>query len=195
MFHTAVLGWFSFWATYWLVEGVLPYDERSLSIVPSQPVPQVVARNMLLSLPYAILILEITPDIGIYLPASYIIRFIISAIIMDGWFYLVHRLLHHKLFYRWHKQHHQFYVPYPLVAVYSSPLEALLCDATAMGLGPSLLKMSGLELEIWMVLAAIHSLVIHSSLVHARSHNVHHGTNTHNFGLLSLFDRLFGTYK
>lgn len=190
-----LLGWFSFWGTYWIIESALPYDEKSQHIIPSQPVAKVVARNMMLSLPYALLLWNFTPDFTDYLVGSYLSRFLISVVIMDGWFYITHRLAHTKFFYKWHKQHHQFNIPYPLMAVYCSPLEALLCDVTAVGLPASILKMTGLELEIWMCATALHALIIHSTLVHGRDHNLHHNTNKYNFGLLSIFDRLFGTYK
>ena len=192
---TGLLGWASFWATYWSFSYFIPYNEKSQQIIPSEPVIKVVARNMMLSLPYSIMLWDLSPDIGSYLPHSYLIRFIMSVILMDGWFYMIHRLLHTKWFYKWHKQHHQFHIPYPLVAVYCSPIEALLCDVTAMGLGPCFLKMEGIEMCIWMILAALHSLFIHSSLNHGADHNIHHGKNLSNYGLLSIFDRMFGTYQ
>lgn len=192
--HDSVIAWFTFWSVYWLTEGFFPYDERSQDIVPRSSVQRVVARNMFLSLPYGYILWDLMPDISSIMFESPILKLIICTIIMDGWFYFSHRMLHHPWFYKWHKQHHKFNIPYPLMAVYCSPVEALLCDVTAMGLGPMLLKMSGLELEIWMTFAALHSLMIHSTLSHGRDHNVHHGKNMGNFGLLSLFDRLFGTY-
>ena len=195
MLVSAALGWVSFWTTYWVTAGLLPYDDRSLLVKPSQSVPLVVARNMLLSLPYGLILWYLCPDLSGYFPTSYIIRFFISVLIMDGWFYLIHRLLHTRYLYSWHKQHHQFNVPYPLVAVYCSSIEALLCDVTSMGLGPILLRMAGLEIVTWMVLAALHSLLLHSSWSHGRDHGVHHGTSLHNFGLLSIFDRVLGTYQ
>lgn len=192
--YEAISGWFSFWTTYWLVHNMLPYDIRSKLIIPSQNVVLVVARNMLLSLPFSIVLWTIAPNISSWIPNSLIIRFMISCIIMDGWFYLIHRLLHTSQFYWLHKQHHQFHIPYPLMTVYCSPFEALFCDVMATGLGPALFKMSTPEIEIWMILMAIHSLLLHSSLSHGRDHNLHHRQNIRNFGLLSIFDIIFGTY-
>lgn len=193
--YQGVIGWFSYWAIYWLTEGLFPCDERSKNIVPEREVEKVVFRNMMLLLPYSIVFWEIMPDISEYFPESVVIRYLISAILMDGWFYGAHRMLHHRWFYRWHKQHHKFNIAYPLVAVYSSPLEAILCDGTAIGLGPTLFKMTGLELEVWMGLMAIHSLLIHSSTYYGRDHGIHHGKNMGNFGLLTIFDRIFCTYR
>lgn len=193
--HPAIIGWFSFWIIYWSTAHLFPSDIRSTTIVPIKTVRRIVFRNMMLLLPYSVIFWEIMPNITPYVYDSIILRYIISAVLMDGWFYFIHRLLHQPMFYRWHKQHHQFNIPYPLVAVYCSPLEALLCDGTAIGLGPTLFKMSGLELKLWMVLMSLHALLIHSSTYHGRDHNIHHGKNLHNFGLLSLFDRIFGTYK
>lgn len=193
--HNAFTGWYTFWSIYWLCESIFPYDERSNRITPSANVPLVVFRNMMLSLPFGVILWNIIPNIADIISSSYITRFIFCLIVMDGWFYCAHRLLHTPMFYKWHKQHHQYNIPHPLMAVYCSPLEALLCDTTAMGLPPILLRMTGYELQIWMVFAAIHTLLIHSSLSHGKEHNIHHGKNTGNYGLLSLFDRLFGTHK
>lgn len=193
--HPAIVGWFTFWMVYWLTEGLFPFDERSKNIVPANVVERVVARNMLLSFPYSLIFWELMPDISGFIPGSFIVHYIFAAILMDGWFYFTHRLLHHRWFYRWHKQHHQFNIPYPLVAVYGSIVETLLGDVTAIGLGPSLFRMTGLELEIWMTLMALHALLIHSSAHHGRDHNIHHGKNMGNFGLLPLFDRIFDTYR
>lgn len=192
---TPSIGWVTYWGTYWISESLIPYDTKSKEIIPSERVDKVVARNMILSLPYSILLWNVSPKLGEYLVDSYVTRFLVSAIIMDAWFYMMHRLMHTKYMYSWHKKHHEFYIPYPLMAVYSSPVEALFCDVTAIGLGPALLNMKGLELEIWMILAALHSLMLHSSTIDGRDHNIHHGKNLCNFGLLSIFDRLFGTYK
>lgn len=193
--HLAIIGWLSFWMVYWLAESLFPFDLRSKDIKTSANVQSVVFRNMLISLPFGVLLWELAPDISSYIPGTYVLHYVISALIMDGWFYFVHRSLHSNLLYRFHKQHHEFYIPYPLVAVYSSVTEALLCDVTAIGLGPALLKMSGFELEFWMAIMALHALLIHSATYHGRDHNLHHGKNVYNFGLLSIFDRIFGTYK
>lgn len=192
---TALIGWFSFWATYWIAESLFPYDEESQKIKPSANVPVIVARNMIFSLPYSLMLWELIPNMGIYIPDSPIARFLCSILIMDAWFYFIHRLMHTRYFYFLHKQHHEFYKPYPLVAVYCSIFEALFCDVTAMGLGPALFKMQDLEIQIWMVAAALHSLKLHSSTAYGREHNIHHRKNLCNFGLLSIFDRLLGTYQ
>lgn len=193
--YDAWTAWYTFWAVYWLLESIFPYDEKSDRIVPSASVPLTVFRNMLISLPFGIILWNIVPNISDFLPTSYITRFLFCLIVMDGWFYFAHRLLHTPKFYKWHKQHHQYNIPHPLMAVYCSPFEALLCDTTSMGLPPMLLRMTGLELQVWMIWAALHTLLIHSSLSHGKEHNIHHGKNNGNYGLLSLFDRIFGTHK
>lgn len=193
--HLAIIGWLSFWMVYWVAESLFPFDSRSKDIKTSANVQKTVFRNMVISLPYGVVLWELTPDISSYIPGTYVLHYVIAALIMDGWFYFTHRLLHTKYFYSFHKQHHEFYIPYPLVAVYSSVTEALLCDVTAIGMGPALLKMSGFELEFWMAIMAFHALLIHSSTFHGRDHNLHHGKNIYNFGLLSIFDRIFGTHQ
>ena len=192
----AVLGAiFSYWIVYWFFASFFPFDVRSKQIKPSEPVKQVVFRNMLISFVSGPIIWLILPDLSIYIIDSYILRFLLCVIIADGWFYMMHRLLHTPSFYKWHKQHHQFYIPYPLVALYASPVEAIFCDFMSVGLGPALLKMNAIEMQVWMISMALHSLLIHSTCSYGSDHVEHHGKVSYNFGLFPFFDWLLGTYK
>ena len=185
---TAFVGWLTFWVTYWTVQNILPYDIRSKLIIPSQNVAVVVFRNMMLSLPFSLVLWNYAPDISSYICPNYVYRFALSCIIMDVWFYCVHRLMHSRQMYWLHKQHHQFHIPYPLMAVYCSAFEALFCDVLAIGMGPTLLRMNMVEMIVWMFVMAVHSLILHSDLIHGKTHNRHHKTNRCDYGLIGIVD-------
>ena len=195
--------WLVFWLVYWGLGPKLPGDQRAFNIVPASRVVKTVARNCLLSLPASFLLMTYCPILTDFsfcpIVPAFLLRFLASAVVMDGWFYYAHRLLHHRWFYRWHKQHHSFRYTYPLVAVYSSVPEALLCDFLSNALGPALFGMSVLETSIWSALMAFNALKLHSTLdfgwMRGREHGFHHNQQLGNYGLFSLFDKLHGTYQ
>ena len=117
---------------------------------------------------------------------------------MDGWFYYIHRILHYPFFYRFHKQHHTFNYTYPLVAVYCSWVEALFCDFLSNALPAAVFGFQGWESLLWAFVMALNALKLHSTLdfglIRGGEHSFHHGKQVSNFGLLSIFDRLHGTY-
>ena len=192
--YTALCGTFSYWMTYWMLSTVIPCNPKSHDICPSESVSRVVARNMVILFIVAPIIWYITPDISNYFTDNYITRFLFSILVTDAWFYFSHRLLHMPKFYKWHKQHHQFYIPYPAVALYANPVEAIFCDAMSVGLAPAMIKMGMYEFQVWMIFMAIHSLLLHSSYKYGSEHTYHHGKITGNYGLFFIIDRIMGTY-
>lgn len=189
------LGLLSYFIVYWILKDHLPYDPASKNIKPSQPVEYVVMRNMIIFFITGPIIWYMFPDCSEYFPSSAFLRFLLCIIFADISFYFTHRLMHTKFFYRWHKQHHQFNIAYPIVALYASPVEAIICDALSVGLGPALLKLTVLELQAWMIFMAVHSLILHSSLNYGGDHVVHHKKFGYNYGLFCIVDHVMGTYR
>jgi len=188
--------WLVFWGVYWCLAPLLPGDPRSLNIVSPQKVRRVVFFNCLISLPASLLLFHLCPPLFGGLPTF--LRWGGAFVLMDGWFYYAHRLLHHPRFYPWHKQHHTFNYTYPMVAVYCSLTEALLCDFLSNALPAALFGLRGYEGVLWAALLSFNALKLHSTLdfgwVRGGEHGFHHGQQVSNFGLLSIFDKLHGTY-
>ena len=187
---TIFYGWLSFWINYWIVGSLLLGDSKAKEITPSQSVNYVVFRNMMLSLPYGCILYLLTPKFDI----SYsLIRFLLSILVMDAWFYGIHRLLHTEYLYQYHKQHHEFTYTYPLVAVYCSVFEALICDVTAFSLGPIMFKMNSWEMILFTAVSAWHVLLLHS--IFDYNHRLHHKHYKYNFSICSIMDIMFNTYR
>lgn len=185
----------TFWLVFWIFENYFPYSHKSSKIKPTQSVDGTVFSNMILSFIAGPIIWYSVPDFSHYLTDNYILRFLICILVSDFWFYFIHILFHQTSLYKWHKLHHQFYETYPLVALYASPFEAIFCDFLAIGIGPAMLNMSTYEMQIWMIFMALHALTIHSTLYHGVDHTVHHSRLGCNYGLFSIADRVFGTYR
>lgn len=187
------IGWITYWIVYWVFGNIIPYDKKCDRYINPSLVPTV-CKNMMYSLPYSLILWYFTPNLRPWLYFDNpIILYLLSVLIADFWFYFVHRLMHEK-FYIYHKKHHEYVDTKPIVAVYCSITEALLCDVTSFGLGPSLFKFTSWEMFIWMIFASLHSLLLHSSFNYSRDHVTHHGKLYINYGLFCFADKLFGTY-
>ena len=98
-----------------------------------------------------------------------------------------------------HKKHHTYRHPWSLTAMYCTGYEAVVCNLFAVGLGPVMLGIEPPYLYIWFGLVALNSTVTHSGyslgwLVDG-SHDEHHRSYNCNYGVLTIFDRIYGTYK
>lgn len=116
----------------------------------------------------------------------------ISLLIIELWFYHAHVLLHQPQFYmKFHKQHHEFKKPYPLSGLYCSTYEMIICNLLSTTLGPILTNLHGMWLYFWFTLVSINVLLAHSPL---SNHDLHHRLLSYNYGVLNIFDSLYGTW-
>jgi sterol desaturase/sphingolipid hydroxylase (fatty acid hydroxylase superfamily) len=114
----------------------------------------------------------------------------------DVLFYTAHRLLHTRLFYTFHKAHHQE----PSVAVaadsaHSSFVEYCTHGATII----SIYTVIGGAQGVWILITALFALSScqsHAGYAKSRLHQLHHTKQHVNFGAgLYLMDRAFRTFK
>ena len=110
-------------------------------------------------------------------------------------YYIVHRLLHHRLIYRHiHKMHHDFKVPIGIVSLYAHPIEIIFGNIFAL-VGPAFFFHCDLfSLYIFMVFGIIDSITDHCGYdIKQQDHDIHHEKTIYNFGSIGLLDYLFGT--
>ena len=122
--------------------------------------------------------------------------------------YLLHRFVLHgrSVFAKYHQAHHDdpgaMIAAPPLLSLSLFLMLALLPAILIIGLRPALPLFAGF-LSGYLAFGAIHQLVHHSQSHHALIRHFkkfharhHHGSNSHNFGVLTGFwDRIFGTYE
>ena len=128
-----------------------------------------------------------------------IIRLLLCNLVTEIWFYHIHIMLHQKFLYKkFHKQHHEFKF-YSLTAMYCTGYEAVVCNLFAVALGPVMLNITAPYIYVWFGLVALNSTFTHSGFTAGwlmdGSHNIHHKFIRYNYGTLSIFDRIYGTYK
>ncbi len=137
-----------------------------------------------------------------------VVQFFFGVILADAWTYWKHRLLHTRLLFGFHRQHHAFRDPTPFAGFAISPVEALLtfcpifllCLPQAPHYAPMyfglIAAFVGLNFYLHCgVTYRLAELVLPKLLLNSSAHhNLHHARANVNFGEVSFFwDRLCGT--
>jgi fatty acid hydroxylase domain-containing protein 2 len=126
---------------------------------------------------------------------------LIAHTLFDVGFYILHRAMHTKYFYkRIHKIHHEWKAPIGLVAIYAHPTEHLITNLLPPMLGPVTMTSNVCTLWIWFATVAISTVSDHSGyhlpfLKSPEFHDHHHVTFTECFGSCGIMDFIFGTDK
>jgi len=134
---------------------------------------------------------------------------IVSLLIEDFYFYWVHRLLHHGLWYKHvHKVHHDHAAPFGISAEYAHPVETMLLGVGSV-IGPLLLTRHLFVLWVYLFLRLYQTVEAHSGYHFPWSlsnflplyggpifHDFHHETFKGNYAsTFTYLDRIFGTSK
>lgn len=134
---------------------------------------------------------------------------VISFILEDAYFYVVHRLLHWGPFYKHiHKRHHDYAAPIGIAAEYAHPIESIILGVGTL-VGPMLLTRHLFSLWFWLLVRLYQTVEAHSGYNFpwnptrfipfwggAIFHDFHHETFTGNFSsTFTYMDWIFGTSK
>jgi len=128
-------------------------------------------------------------------------QFVLGVIIADAWTYWKHRLLHTRLLFGFHRQHHAFRDPTPFAGFAISPVEAvltfcpifLLCWPAATHYAPMYFGMitAFVGLNFYLHCGVTYRLaewVLPKMLLNSSAHhNLHHARANVNFGEVGLF--------
>ena len=198
-FENAIYSWGVFWIFYWISGVYLSWKGNNIRPVErAQEVVNCLALNMVWTFVGSIILFYI--PIRLDTTFNIIIKLLLCNLVTEVWFYHVHLMLHHpQLYKKFHKRHHEFTHPYALTAMYCTGFEAVFCNLLAVGLGPVMLNITAPYLYIWFGLVAMNSTFTHSGFrlgwLMDGSHDIHHESYRYNYGTLTIFDRLYGTYK
>lgn len=122
---------------------------------------------------------------------------LIFVLVVDVYFYCMHRLMHTNLFYKFHKQHHtEFHGAIASSGLDSGLIEHLLVSVGSIFVPLMILKPNQLVIILMCTYAGISSASSHSGYPHARRHYLHHVHKNVNYGTgLYLMDFVMGTLK
>lgn len=131
----------------------------------------------------------------------------VSILCHDCWYYFVHRLMHTRRFYRFHKPHHMSLVPSPWSNDASGTVDTLFVHGYYF-VAALVLPVPAVSLLIHRVIDTVTSMVGHAGHEHTAGptgrwpsptpsiifHDLHHSTFRTNFGhYFSIWDRICGT--
>ncbi|CAH6420249.1 Fatty acid hydroxylase [uncultured virus] len=204
----------TFWGTYFVLSPLFPQSKAK-----SRPIAKItqnkVIRNLVqncIATSLMIPLISCVPQI-VWFPNSWyglILKYLSGILMAEIWFYYTHRLLHNKLFYRWHSDHHAFIQPYALAGLYCSWLEMILVNQLSVAIPCQLLGCSQLEVIIGSIFVSLNVMKGHAGLqlynndkiptwipdwlISSKTHDIHHEKMTTNYGVLYLLDWIHGTY-
>ena len=135
------------------------------------------------------------------------LQFFVLVIFLTFFSYWTHRIWHTKLFYEIHKVHHSAEQMGVLLPFRAHPIDHLVTQIYTAGV----LSLLGTDTEVimvWMGINALYQSMVHSKLdwptwlsyivVTPALHRVHHSSNPRHFNknlaILTIWDKLFGTY-
>lgn len=109
-------------------------------------------------------------------------------------FYYLHRILHNRFIYNHiHHIHHRYRISYADVALYTHPLEHIVCNGFPVLVGPVILQSDFTTLSLWLTLVTVNACWTHSGTNLEEIHDIHHKNSTANYGVLGLMDQRHGT--
>lgn len=206
-------GWTVFWVTYFVASIFFPTDQTIIRPRSNVTKSNVITRLIINCMATGAIVplIACIPQLFI-LPNTWLgtlLRFMIFPLISEIWFYYMHRLMHHKYFYKWHSDHHAFIQSYALAGLYCSTIEMILVNQLSVAIPFQILGLSIEEIIFANIIVALNVLRGHAGLyfrtdlpkwipiyvISGLDHDIHHHTLTSNYGVLYLLDRAHGTYR
>ena len=100
------------------------------------------------------------------------------------WFYTLHRLMHTKYLYKYHKMHHEVKETIGIRALYAHPFDAIIVNMGSIYVLHLLLQFSAFQVYLVGTCATINTIInSHSSKRQNLFHQIHHLKFNVNFGL------------
>lgn len=198
----------SFYSIGLFIEKVIKNNNKlreSLNVrvkrVKKQPFPSFTAKGIIVgeikSFIAVLIILSIAPEThrghGLLINFGW---FFIRIMFADFCFYVIHRLLHQKLFYKIHLKHHEFADSSSFVAGHKSLREYILVTISDI-LPIFIFGYDITQLLSWTLIGNAYNLEGHSSLsiffISSDFHDLHHTCFKGNYGIQGFWDRVFKT--
>lgn len=174
-------------------------SNKELNEIYNKVIPNVILNVHILSIPAIYYFNKLLQNPNYHLlknlplPAKYLAL----PILVDIMFYSVHRLLHSKYLYYFHKRHHELINPIGIGSFYMSPVEFYGAIIIPIFAPLVLLGANNINAHLWLTFSVFNGIcVAHSNTKNiSEFHDYHHNVSRYNFGIDIFMDRLFRTRK
>ncbi|KAG8469271.1 hypothetical protein KFE25_007789 [Diacronema lutheri] len=187
--------------------------DKRIDIAKLPKVARVCAFNLLLVLPYTILLIAVTRATGGRYGVQFggpfpskreqLAQFALLLLVDEVLFFYSHWAMHSPALYaRVHKRHHEFTAPLALTAIYAHPVEFIVCNLVPFSIGFVPLRTPDYFAAVWVVCAVLGTQTHHSGYrfpwvafpdQQPFFHDYHHAKFNCNYGNVGLLDWLHGT--
>lgn len=137
-----------------------------------------------------------------YSPEKYYLLLILLKIyimryLTDFFFYSIHRLMHTKYFYKFHKIHHEIKAPIGITAFYMHPIDYIFGNLLPIYLPTLIVQADFITIHVWIILSIGNSVIVsHGGFINkSEFHDDHHKYFKYNYGTEIFMDKLFKTKK
>jgi len=122
---------------------------------------------------------------------------LISILLLDIFFYMLHRLFHIPALYkRFHKKHHEILSPVGFSSLYMTITDFYFGNLLPGYLPMFIVGAHPITIKIWIVMAILNTILLaHSGYWVANYHDKHHSLFNKNYGANIFMDKLLGTYS
>lgn len=108
----------------------------------------------------------------------------LNVVFGEIWFYTLHRLMHTKYLYKYHKTHHEVKETIGILALYAHPFDAIIVNMGSIYVLHLLLQFSAFQVYLVGTCATVNTIInSHSSKRQNLFHQIHHLKFNVNFGL------------
>ena len=178
-------------------------SNKELNETYNKVIPTVLLNVYVLSIPAIYIFDKLlkNPDYHLLKKLPIPAKYIALPIMVDIMFYSIHRLLHNKYLFYFHKRHHELINPIGIGSFYMSPVEFYCAIIIPIFTPLILLGANNINTHLWLTFTVYNGICVsHSNTKNlSEFHDYHHNSkNTgfrYNFGIDIFMDRLFGTQK
>jgi sterol desaturase/sphingolipid hydroxylase (fatty acid hydroxylase superfamily) len=194
-----IFGYYTYKNDYNNINRIKERNKNELDSVYKKILPNVLLNVFLLSIPaiyYGNILLQ-DPKYHLFKNLPLLCRYSLLPILVDMMFYSVHKLLHNKYLFYFHKRHHELIHPVGIGSFYMSPVE-FYCAIIIPIFGPLvLLGANNYHVHMWLTFTIGNAIcVAHGNSKNiSEFHDYHHYNFKYNFGIDIFMDYLFRTKK
>ena len=185
-----------YWTMVFIYDSDVSEKDYTISISSS------IKNQLLYTLPSSMIFSFYYPIVyeNFFISLGYVPILIVTS---DCYFYLTHRPLHTKYFYKFHKHHHMGPV-HVAKSLDADGFEHIFANLGSFYIGILLLWYFNLIINVyvisgWIGMATLNTCISHSNnkcIMDSGNHYLHHKNRNCNYGFgIYLLDRLMGTYK